>query len=251
MAKYSKFGIIIFRGPFLVLLISILVILSVLFLINFSDKNTTDIQNLNNEVNCKCSADTLNFVKQKLKKLLSDAHQTKRSTREKEVLCINNLIKNSEFLIMESTEAGDNYHKLDQYNSKEISRIFYLDTIVISAFKDRISFKIMGKSKDIKLSIDKVKTEKVIKRTIPTTFQGKIKGNIRRINIINQITDGDIVEFSYSILGSHTDKNKKGKVDFKKLEAEFETIGKAKIYTTKDNINFKFELPDTEVHSLN
>jgi hypothetical protein len=109
----------------------------------------------------------------------------------------------------------------------------------------------MGRSEEIKPSKETLNPEKVTKKTIPTAFQGKIRGNTRRINIISQITEGDIVEFSYSIIGSYNEKNKKGNINFAKSEAFFETLGKGRIIQNKNEMTIKFETSTIEIISIN
>jgi hypothetical protein len=241
----------VIKTPFIVLVISVLAILAFLFIIKATASESGANVKKEGEVDCKCAGDTINFVKQKIEKLLSESHQIAINTRKKEVQCINGLLKNAEFLIIETTEAGDNYHQLDQYIEKENNRIFHVDTIKILASKDRLNFKIMGRSEEIKPSKEAPKSEKVTKKTIPTAFQGKIRGSTRRINIISQITEGDIVEFSYKILGSHTEKNKKGNINFISNEAFFETFGKGKIVQNKNEMTIKFETSGIEIKSIN
>lgn len=241
----------VIKTPFIVLVISVLAILAFLFIIKATASESGANVKKEGEVDCKCAGDTINFVKQKIEKLLSESHQIAINTRKKEVQCVNGLLKNAEFLIIETTEAGDNYHKLDQYIEKENNRIFHVDTIKILASKDRLNFKILGRSEEIKPSKETPKPEKVTKKTIPTAFQGKIRGSTRRINIISQITEGDIVEFSYSILGSYNEKNKKGSINFTNNEAFFETLGKGKMLQNNNEMSIKFESSNTEIKSIN
>ena len=85
---------------------------------------------------------------------------------------------------------------------------------------------------------------------IPTAFQGKINGKTKRIIIEVQSNNDKIVEFTYSVIGSFSDKNKKGSLNFTKNEAYFETIGKGKINYTEKEIIIKFDSADTEFISL-
>jgi hypothetical protein len=241
----------VIKTPFIVLVISVLAILAFLFIIKATASESGANVKKEGEVDCKCAGDTINFVKQKIEKLLSESHQIAINTRKKEVQCVNGLLKNAEFLIIETTEAGDNYHKLDQYIEKENNRIFHVDTIKILASKDRLNFKILGRSEEIEPSKETPKPEKGTKKTIPTAFQGKIRGSTRRINIISQITEGDIVEFSYSILGSYNEKNKKGNINFTNNEAFFETLGKGKMLQNNNEMSIKFECSNTEIKSIN
>jgi hypothetical protein len=113
----------VIKTPFIVLVISVLAILAFLFIIKATASESGANVKKEGEVDCKCAGDTINFVKQKIEKLLSESHQIAINTRKKEVQCVNGLLKNAEFLIIETTEAGDNYHKLDQYIEKENNRI--------------------------------------------------------------------------------------------------------------------------------
>jgi hypothetical protein len=245
MTNFLKY---IARSVFFVMLV--VFIFGCTILLESCRNKAKGIKLIETNLSCNPTSDTLNYVKEKIKKLLTEAHQITLSSREQELECVKILMPGADFLIIESTENGENYHTIEQYLSREIERSFVIDTIKTETKKGKLYFKIQGKSTVVEQneSEEEVKVDEI---KIPVAFQGKIRGNTRRINIISQKTANNIVEFSYAVLGSYSEKNKKGNINFTNNEAFFETLGKGKIVQKNNEITVKFESSNTEIISIN
>ena len=235
---------------YIVILVIVVVLLSFVLIEYFRTSNKKVIVK-EIEITCSPASDTLAYVKEKVKKLLTEAHQITLNSREQELKCVKSLMPNADFLIIESSENGENYHKIEQYIAKETDRSFVVDTIKTETKKGKVYFKIHGKSTPVKQIESEPDAKKAKELKIPVAFQGKIRGNTRRIKIISQISENNIVEFSYSVIGSYNEKNKKGNINFTNNEAFFESLGKGKIVQKNNEMSIKFESSNTEIISIN
>jgi hypothetical protein len=237
------------RPVFIVL--CVVIVFGCILLIETCRHKSKAIKQIDTNVSCKPTSDTLNYVKEKVKKLLTEAHQLTLKSREEELKCMKSLLPDADFMIIESSDEGENYHKIEQYIATETNRSFVVDTIKAETKKGKVYFKIHGKSTPVKQNESEPDAKKAKELKIPVAFQGKIRGNTRRIKIISQISENNIVEFSYSVIGSYNEKNKKGNINFTKNEAFFETLGKGKMLQNNNEMSIKFESSNTEIKSIN
>jgi hypothetical protein len=234
-----------------IIVLCVVIVFGCIFLVETCRHKSKTIKQIDTTLSCNPTSDTLNYVKEKVKKLLIETHQITLNSREEELKCVKSLLSDADFMIIESSEDGENYHKIEQFIAKETDRSFVVDTIKTETKKGKVYFKIYGKSTTVKQIKSGPDAKKAQELRIPMAFQGKLKGNTRRIKIISQISENNIVEFSYSVIGSYNEKNKKGNINFTSNEAFFETMGKGKIVQKNSEMTIIFESSNTEIKSIN